>query len=183
MPWTWLRQTHGAGVVVVDRPGSMAGEAADAAVTAVPGAALAVHTADCVPIVLLGGRAVGVAHAGWRGLAAGVVGEAVTALRRLSPTDEVTAVIGPCIRVECYEFGPDDLGRVAAVLGGEVRGRTAGGRPALDLTAAARIALERAGVSTIDDDGSCTACGTRWFSHRARGETARQAAVAWLEEG
>jgi polyphenol oxidase len=182
MPWTWLRQTHGADVVVVDRPGAEAGATADAAVTTVPGAAVAVHTADCVPIVLLGRDAVGVVHAGWRGLAAGVVEAAVATMDRVAPTGTgVRAVIGPCIRVECYEFGPDDLDRVAAVLGDAVRGRTAAGAPALDLTVAAVAALRRGGVVQVDDDGSCTACDPRWFSHRARGDTGRQAAVAWLE--
>jgi YfiH family protein len=181
MQWTWLRQIHGAELVIVDRPGQWSGAEADAAIVTVPEAAVAVHTADCVPIVLAAPDVVGVVHAGWRGLAAGVVDEAVAAMRRAAPDGEVGAVIGPCIRVECYEFGPSDLDRVAASLGDAVRGRTSSGAPALDLTAGVNIALRRSGVTSIDDDGSCTACDRRWFSHRARGETARQAAVAWLE--
>jgi copper oxidase (laccase) domain-containing protein len=155
---------------------------ADAAVATVPGAAVAVHTADCVPIVLIGRDAVGVVHAGWRGLAAGVVESALAEMDRVTPQGRgrVRAVIGPCIRVECYEFGPGDLDRVAAVLGDDLRGATAAGAPALDLTAAAVAALGRGGAAAIDDVGSCTACDTRWFSHRARGDTGRQAAVAWL---
>jgi YfiH family protein len=181
MPWTWLRQVHGARVVVVGEPGQWAGADADAAVTAVPGAALAVHTADCVPVVLAGDGVVGVAHAGWRGLAAGVVEATAAALDEIGPAGEIRATIGPCIRVECYAFGPDDLDRVAAVLGDGVRGTTSTGAPALDLTAAVGAALERAGVTEVADDGSCTACGRQWFSHRARRDRGRQAAVAWLE--
>jgi hypothetical protein len=174
---------HGADVVVVDRPGQWAGATADAAVTTVAGAALAVHTADCVPVVLVGPNVVGVAHAGWRGLAAGVVEATVATMREVGGAADmdIRALIGPCIRVECYEFGAEDLDRVAAILGERVRGYTASGEPALDLTAAVTEALGRSGVSTIDDDGSCTACGRRWFSHRARGDLGRQAAVAWLE--
>jgi YfiH family protein len=169
-------------VVTVARPGDRAGREADAAVTAVTGAPLAIHTADCVPLVLLGDGAVGVAHAGWRGLAAGVVEAAVRALARLGPRPSaVEAVIGPSIRPECYEFGPADLDAVAAVLGDEVRAETAAGEPALDLAAGVRVALARAGVDQVRDAGVCTACDDRWFSHRARRDTGRQAGVAWLE--
>ena len=79
--WTWLRQVHGAEVVVVDRPGHRAGATADAAVTGATGAVLCVQTADCVPVVLVGDGVVGVAHAGWRGLVAGVIGSTVDARR------------------------------------------------------------------------------------------------------
>ncbi|HKY14173.1 MAG TPA: polyphenol oxidase family protein, partial [Microthrixaceae bacterium] len=76
-PWTWLRQVHGAEVVVVGAPGDHAGAEADAAVTGVPGAALAVQTADCAPVLLWGdgptGPVIGAAHAGWRGLYEGVL--------------------------------------------------------------------------------------------------------------
>ena len=81
LPWTWLHQEHGAAVVVVDRPGQHAGEHADAAVSAVPGAALAVQVADCAPVALVSSAgAVGIAHVGWRGLVAGVLPAAVSAL-------------------------------------------------------------------------------------------------------
>jgi YfiH family protein len=181
LPWTWLRQVHGARVVTVQHAGDAAGEAADAAVTAVPGAALAVHTADCAPVVLVADGVVGVVHAGWKGLVEGVIPAAVDAMRALGAGD-VDAVLGPCIHAECYEFGPDDLAAVAAVLGDDVRGVTAAGRPALDVPAAVRAAAAHAGVRRVDDVGLCTSCDdTRWFSHRARAETGRQAAVVWLE--
>ncbi len=168
-------------MVVVDKPGQWAGTRADAAVTTVAGSALAVHTADCVPVVLLRDSVVGVAHAGWRGLMAGVIQVTVATMRDVAPGAPIRAVVGPCIRVECYEFGPADLDLVAAALGDEVRGSTSSGAPALDLTAAVGAALARSGVTDVHDDGSCTACGHQWFSHRARGEAGRQAAVAWLD--
>src|SRR5205085_527297 len=80
------------------------------------------------------------AHAGWVGLLAGVRGRTVEHMRALGATD-VRAVLGPCIRVECYEFGPDDLDRVAARLGDGVRSTTASGTPALDLAAGVRASL------------------------------------------
>jgi YfiH family protein len=180
LPWTWLRQVHGADVVRVRAPGDGAGTEADAAVTNVPGAVLAVQAADCAPVVLLGGTVVGVAHAGWRGLVAGVLPAAVAAVRDLG-AGEVRAVLGPCIGPCCYEFGPSDLGRVAAVTGGAVSARTAAGSLALDLPAAAGAALAGVEVALDVSGWWCTACEpARSWSHRARGEAGRQAALAWL---
>ncbi len=186
-PWTWLQQVHGAVVAVVGHAGEHAGTAADAAVTNQPGAPLAVQVADCAPLVLVGtsaagATAVGVVHAGWRGLGDGVVEAAVEALRRLGATG-VTAHIGPHIRSRCYEFGAADLDTVAGAVGPVVRGETAWGAPALDLTAGLHHVLEAAGVSTVVDAGTCTACSPMHYSHRAQGDTGRQAAVVWLEPG
>lgn len=180
LPWTWVRQVHGREVVVVERPGEHAGRPADAAVTAVPGAAVAVQVADCAPVALLGAGTVGVVHAGWRGVVAGVLVAAVEAMRGVGP-GTVRAVVGPCIRPPCYEFGADDLDLVAAALGDGVRARTGAGRPALDLPAAVRRSLAGAGVVDVADEGVCTACSPRHWSHRARGDRGRQALVAWLE--
>ena len=180
LPWTWLEQVHGSEVMVVERPGEHAGRIADAAVTAVPGAAVAVQVADCAPVALLGSASVGAVHAGWRGVVAGVVGTAVERLRVLGP-GTVRAVVGPCIRPCCYEFGADDLDVVAAALGDGVRARTSDGRPALDLPGAVQRSLAAAGVADVVDEGVCTACSPRHWSYRARGDRRRQALVAWLE--
>jgi polyphenol oxidase len=180
-PWTWLRQVHGADVVTVARAGEHAGAAADAAVTAVPGAALVVRTADCAPVALLSGEVVGIAHAGWRGLEGGVVERTVEAMRALGARD-ITAHIGPCISAAAYEFGADELATVASRYGDGVRARTAAGRPALDVAAGVAVALERSGVA-LDGDlpPACTAGdATSFFSHRARAEPGRQASVVWL---
>jgi len=180
-PWTWLRQVHGADVVVVTTPGQHAGAKADAAVTAVPGAVLAVHTADCVPVLLDGDGVVGAAHAGWRGLLGGVLERTVAALRDLGAT-AVTAHVGPHIRARCYEFGAPALDEVAARLGDGVRAETAWGTPALDLAAGVRAALDPLGVGVVDH-GGCTACEPDGlFSHRARGDAGRQAGTIVLGE-
>jgi YfiH family protein len=182
LPWTWLRQVHGARVITVTEPGAGAGEEADAAVTAIPGAALAVHTADCAPVVLLADGSVGIAHAGWKGLLAGVVEMTAGAMRDLG-AEHIRAVIGPHIGAECYEFGAADLDALAASLGESVRSTTSWGSAALDLGAGVRVALARAGIDDVAEDRRCTACadsGTTWFSHRARGEVGRMATVVWL---
>lgn len=178
-PWTWLCQVHGAAVVVVDGPGDHAGVRADAAVTAVPGAILAVTVADCAPVALLAEDAVGVVHAGWRGLRAGVVQAAVDALRRLG-AGPLEAVIGPCIRPRCYEFNDPELAWVARELGEGVVAKTADGRPALDVAAAVRLALAAEGVHDWIDTGVCTACSPVHWSHRRDGDHRRQALVAAL---
>ncbi|MBO0731516.1 MAG: polyphenol oxidase family protein, partial [Acidimicrobiaceae bacterium] len=117
LPWTVLRQVHGARVVTVASPGEGSGEPADGAVTTCPGAALAVLTADCAPVALASPEGVvGVAHAGWRGLLAGVIEATVEAMRALGAR-RVDAVLGPCIRPACYAFGAEDLEIVAARLG------------------------------------------------------------------
>lgn len=150
--------------------------------TAVPGCELVVRTADCAPVALLAEGAVGIVHAGWRGLAAGVVEAAVDALSRLGVDPGVVrAEVGPCIRAGCYEFDGGGRDELAARYGDEVRATTLWGTPAVDLVAAARAALGRAGVRDVVVAGGCTACDTTWHSHRARAEHARQASSVWLE--
>lgn len=178
-PWTVLRQVHGARVVVVTAPGEHRGEEADAAVTATPGCTLVVRVADCAPVALEADGVVGVAHAGWRGLAEGVLPRTIAAMRELGATD-IRATLGPCIRPGCYEFGAEDLDRVAAEVGDHVRGTTTWGTPALDVPAAVRAALAAAGVTDVHDAGTCTACSPDHWSHRARGDRERQAVVAWI---
>ena len=179
LPWTWLRQVHGDDVVHVGAPGEQAGTRADAAVTAQRGCALAVLTADCAPVTLASPEGViGVVHAGWRGVLAGAVQRAVKDVRALGAT-EVHAVIGPCIRAECYRFGKRELGQIVDRYGAAVVGRTNGGEEALDLAAAVRIALAEQSVEDVDDIGICTACSPAHFSWRARQEQQRQAAVIW----
>jgi YfiH family protein len=153
------RQVHGARVVV-DAEGL---EEADGQVTTARGVAAMVLTADCLPVALTGPGGVGMVHAGWRGLAAGVLEAGVTA------TQALAAAIGPGIGPCCYEVGDE----VRAVFGTTER--------TLDLKAIARDRLRAAGVETIHDCGLCTACDAeRFFSHRRdRGVTGRQAGLAW----
>lgn len=192
LPWTWLRQVHGGDVVVVERPGQHTGVEADAAVTTTPGAALAIHTADCAPVALLSDHGVAAIHAGWRGLASGVIESAVAALSVLAPEGRsmdpppgartgIRAVLGPCIHAECYEFGETELGRLAERYGPEVRGTTTAGRPALDVPATVLAALHATGVHDVEQIDVCTGCDPRFFSHRARQDAGRQAMVVWLE--
>ena len=182
--WTWLRQVHGTRVVTVDHPGEHAGEEADGAVTAVPDAVLAVHTADCAAVMLHSRPAgvIGAVHVGWRGLVGGILGTALQAMADLG-ADRVAATVGPHIRARCYEFGADDLDAVAARCGADVRATTAWGTPALDVLAGIRTALDSAPLPVVGvvDHGGCTACEPdAYFSHRARGDRGRMAATMVL---
>lgn len=192
-PWTWLRQVHGNRVVEVDVAGEFVGTEADAAVTTELGVVLAVHTADCAPVLLIGDgadpvtgdpvRVIGAAHAGWKGLRDGVIDSTVALMRRLGAVEFVWD-LGPCISPAAYEFDDVELGALCDALGAEFRSTTLDGAPALDLRAGVRAALARSGVEVGEGNGPhavpCTALDSGFYSWRARQDTARQAAVIWL---
>jgi hypothetical protein len=180
LPWTFVRQVHGAAVLVVD--GAVAEPAeADAIVTTAASTALGVLGADC-PLVGFASPegVIGVAHAGWRGLAAGVVEEAAAAMRRLGAST-IEAVVSACIHAECYPFGAAELAALGHRLGPGVVAETADGSPALDLPAAVRGRLAGAGVDLVGEVGECTACSGAYFSYRKRRDTARHLLGVWLE--
>ncbi len=179
---SWLcasRQVHGATVhriAVGSGPQHTRGEAvaivADGHATALGGVGTMVLVADCLPVLLGSRGAVAAVHAGWRGLAGGVLEEGVRALRELGGEGEIAAVIGPGAGPCCYEVGEE----VHAAFGGAHRhGRH------IDLPALARERLLAAGVERVQEVGVCTICDERLFSHRREGPRAgRQAGVAWL---
>ena len=178
---TKLRQVHGADVVLVDVPGAKTGSVADAAVTDVVGASLVIQVADCVPVAVFGDRSVGVAHAGWRGLRAGVLERTIEALAMVEGTVPMSAVVGPHIGPCCYEFGDEDLADLEGRFGSGIRSRTVDGRSALNLSAVITSVLEQAEVE-VEFDEACTSCDDRYWSFRATATPRRQAMVAWLEE-
>jgi len=173
-PWTWLRQVHGGTVVTVNAPGEHAGSRADAVVADIDGAVLAVQSADCAPVAFWSPQGpFGIAHAGWRGLEAGVIESTVTQLRSLGAS-EILAVLGPCIHPGAYPFGQADLDRIVALYGPSVRAETNDGSSALDVPKAVRAAVETAGALMDHDVGLCTAESLQFYSHRARQESGRQ---------
>jgi YfiH family protein len=181
LPWTIMHQVHGARVIVVDGPGGANGEAADAAVTASGGLALAVLTADCAPLAMTSPEGVfGVAHVGWRGLRAGVIEATVQAMRRLGAT-KVEAVMGPCIHSCCYAFSEGDLVQMEAKFGLQVRAADRTGAPALDLPAGVRAGLHAVGATLSGDASVCTCCTEGYWSWRGQRTQRRQATVLWRE--
>ena len=142
----------------------------DAHATADPGLTPLVMVADCLPVALDGPGGVAMAHCGWRGLAAGIVARAATAV------DAEAAAVGPGIGPCCYEVGDEVLAEFAD-LDGVADGRM------LDLSAVARALLERAGVEATETSGLCTKCNPDLFySHRRDGGlTGRQAGLVWMD--
>jgi len=179
----WLAQVHGSAVHVADAPMPDAPPVADAAVTRTRNVVLAVQSADCLPVLLADrdGAAIAVAHAGWRGLAAGVVDNAVRALA-VAP-EHVVAWLGPAIGPDAFEVGADVRDAFVAA---DVRAVTAfhpksPGKWWADLYALARQRLARCGVREVYGGGACTyAEPARFFSYRRDGETGRMAALLWL---
>ncbi len=176
--WTVLRQVHGAEVVSVASAGQATGIEADGACTFAPLVPVAVTTADCAPVVLVGTTGVAVVHAGWRGALGGVIESAARILAEGGATP-VQTLVGPCIGPSAYAFGSEDLADIVAVFGPSVVGRTTSGSPALDLPALVGLACERVGWPAPARP-SCTS-DPRYFSHRVRGDKGRQTTVAWLE--
>jgi YfiH family protein len=177
----WLEQVHGTGVAALPKPAS---GPADAAVTFTRGPVCAVLVADCLPVFLASraGDRVGIAHAGWRGLAAGVVEATIAALE--CAARDLVAWLGPSIGPAAFEVGDEvreafivrDAGADAAFR----RGRA--GRWLADLPALARRRLRAAGVDRVTGGGHCTVTdAARFYSYRRDGATGRMAALAWLD--
>jgi YfiH family protein len=160
------RQVHGTRVSVDDGTG----EEADGQVTTLGGVAAIVLVADCLPVALAGPDAAGVVHAGWRGLANGVLEAGVAAIGR----GPVTAAIGPGIGPCCYEVGEEVAAPFRRAFG---LGLVRDGK--LDLWSAAERALRAAGCTRVDRVDLCTACSPeRFFSHRRdAGITGRQGVI------
>jgi YfiH family protein len=172
------RQVHGPLVMRVDRPSWGEPVEADGQATTTSGVAPLVLTADCLPIALAGGGAVAMLHAGWRGLASGVIEEGVAAVRELGAGGVVAAAIGPGAGPCCYEVGEE----VHAAFDGHDNGVSRSRPPSnIDLKAIAAEQLRRAGVEDVFDVDICTICNGDFFSHRRdAGITGRQAGIAWL---
>ncbi|MDP9401661.1 MAG: polyphenol oxidase family protein [Actinomycetota bacterium] len=167
-------QVHGTVVArVTSDPAGAVAEGVDGHATALPGVAPVVLVADCLPVALAADGAVAMLHAGWRGLAGGILAEGVAAVRELGGRGPLHAAIGPGAGGCCYEVGDEVRAHFA--------GEHADGRR-LDLKAGARAQLEAAGVAAVHDTGLCTLCAdpALFFSHRRDGgRTGRQAGITW----
>ncbi len=178
----WVKQVHG--TAVIDAARATPDAEADGIVTQSPGRVCAVMVADCLPVLLSDreGKSVGIAHAGWRGLAGGIVENVVQAMGVRSR--DVIAYIGPGIGARRYEVGEDV--RSAFVDRDPAAARSFAprqdGKYLVDLCALARQRLAAAGVAGIHGGGFCTASEERFFSFRRDQTTGRMAGLIWLEE-
>ncbi|WP_313146337.1 peptidoglycan editing factor PgeF [Stenotrophomonas sp.] len=183
----WLRQVHGTTVLRFDAaPVAGASEpVADAAVTSVPGVVLAILTADCLPVVFaaVDGSEIGAAHAGWRGLADGILEDTVSAMN--TPAAQLRAWLGPAAGPQDYEIGEEVY---HAFVGhdpgaGEAFVATREGHWKVDLFALARQRLQAAGLDPLNIHGGTvsTMADPDLYSHRRDRRTGRMATLVWME--
>lgn len=178
----WMNQVHSDRVAVVDGPRAQPVDAVDALVTKIPGLALAVVTADCVPVLLADAEAgvVAAAHAGRVGAADGVVLRTLEAMVDLGArVADVSALLGPSVSGPNYEVPEQMAADVEERLPGS-RTTTARGTPALDLRAGIARQLLAAGVGSVEIDPRCTVADHTLFSHRRGAPTGRLASLVWV---
>ena len=177
----WLQQVHGIAVVEAD-PTQVA--TADASWTATPGIACAAMTADCLPVLFCNraGTRVAAAHAGWRGLANGVLEATLDSLE--VPADEILAWLGPAIGPQAFEVGPEVreafIAQLPQAAQAFVPSRNAG-KFLADIYALARLRLATRGVTAVYGGGLCTVTDPRFFSYRRAARTGRFASLIWIE--
>ncbi|WP_434571748.1 peptidoglycan editing factor PgeF [Pseudomonas sp. Z3-8] len=177
----WLQQVHGIEVVEAD-PAEVA--VADASWTATPGIACAAMTADCLPVLFCNraGTRVAAAHAGWRGLANGVLEATLDRLQ--VPAEEILAWLGPAIGPQAFEVGPEVREVFVAQLPESQQAFMPShnaGKFLADIYALARLRLAARGVTAVYGGGLCTVTDPRFFSYRRSARTGRFASLIWLE--
>ncbi|MBJ7341631.1 peptidoglycan editing factor PgeF [Mycolicibacterium sp.] len=179
----WMNQVHGDRVVAVDGPVEGAIDDADGLVTATAGLALAVVTADCVPVLMSDARAgvVAAVHAGRVGAQLGVVVRAVEAMAALGAhVEDLSVLLGPAVSGRNYEVPDAMADEVEAAVPGS-RTTTARGTAGLDLRAGIVRQLNELGVMNVDVDPRCTVDDPSLFSHRRGAPTGRLASLVWME--
>ncbi|MFC5474215.1 peptidoglycan editing factor PgeF [Paraherbaspirillum soli] len=190
----WLSQVHSADVV--DVAAVSTGVEADAVIATQPGMVCAIQTADCLPVLFadLDGRVVGAAHAGWRGLVAGVLQNTVERMKAAGAGD-IVAWLGPAIGRDQFEVGGDVLERFveraeSTQMSHQILAQTQAcfapiadrpGKYLADIYQLARIALQQAGVQRIDGGGLCTVTDRRFYSYRRDKTTGRMVSLIWLK--
>lgn len=177
----WLQQVHGVVVVEAD-PAQVA--TADANWTATPGIACTAMTADCLPVLFCNraGTRVAAAHAGWRGLANGVLEATLDSLD--VPADEILAWLGPAIGPQAFEVGPEVreafIAQLPQAANAFLPSRNAG-KFLADIYELARLRLAARGVTAVYGGGLCTVTDPRFFSYRRSPRTGRFASLVWIE--
>ena len=195
MPVHWLEQVHGARAVEVTEAAGLGKDHGDAPVKAdgqvsrIPGIAIGVLVADCLPVLLAdrAGSVVGVAHAGWRGLAAGVLENTIALMRKTSPGADLIAWLGPCIGPTAFEVGDDVLDAFASQDGkAAVHFRRREQRPGkwwADLPGLAMQRLQEEGVNAVFRSNACTVSDSeRFWSYRRDGRCGRMAGIIGLQD-
>ena len=172
----YMEQVHGNRTVIIEAV-TEEPPTADALVTGIPGVALAVMVADCIPLLLTSKVAVAAVHVGRKGLVNDVALNSISAMREIGAR-EISAIIGPSICGRCYEVSEEIFAEVTA-LHPAAAAKTHSGTYSLDLPAALEKVLLSEGISVSFENG-CTAKDSNLFSYRRDGVTGRQAGIVWL---
>ena len=191
----WLNQVHGTQVIDADLEGTnIDAPNADASVTTTPGRVLAIMTADCLPVLLASrdGKVVGAAHAGWRGLAAGVIEQTVALMRAkqskqtqtdAEPQSEILAYLGPAIGPHAFEVGSEvreifiAQNSASAACFEQLQEK---GKYLADIYALARLRLNALGIEQIEGGRECTLQDSDYFSYRRDQQTGRMGSFIWI---
>ena len=188
----WLNQVHGTQVIDADNANACSDvPSADASVTSTPGRVLAIMTADCLPVLLASsdGKVVGAAHAGWRGLAAGVIEQTVALMRAKQSNGEkvqaeILAYLGPAIGPHAFEVGSEvrDIfmaqNSASAACFEQLQEK---GKYLADIYGLACLRLNALGIEHIEGGGECTLQNPDYFSYRRDQETGRMGSFIWIE--
>jgi polyphenol oxidase len=182
---TWLSQVHG--TCALNAASAEGGQQADACIATKAGVVCAIQTADCLPVLFcdVGGKVVGAAHAGWRGLAGGVLENTLTCMRDAGAGD-ITAWMGPAIGPGCFEVRQDVFdafaARDAAMIAAFEAVEGQPGKYLTDLYALARKTLQNSGVEKVFGGGRCTVTeSSLFYSYRRDKTTGRMATLIWLK--
>jgi YfiH family protein len=175
-PVQFMQQVHGSKVAIIEAV-TDEDPIADALVTGIPGIALAVQVADCIPLLLHSPQSIAAVHVGRKGLVNNVALSTLDVMRDMG-ADTITAIIGPSICGRCYEVS-EEIAEEVASIHPATRTRSGSGTPALDLPAGLKEVLASQGIPIIDE-ARCTVESPDLFSYRRDGVTGRQAGVIWL---
>ncbi len=180
----WLKQVHGIGVITIDGDKPAMNSVADGSYTRVPGKVCVVQTADCLPVLITSrqGTEVAAIHAGWRGLANGVLESGLKKFR--CAADDLTVWLGPAIGPERFEVGEEVKAAFMKKdpMAGKAFKKTTENKYQADLYQLARQRLKLSGVSRVYGGGYCTHSDQeRFFSYRRDGQTGRMASLIWIE--
>lgn len=180
--WNWLSQEHGTEIVWLATNERASGVKGDALITASKQKVISVTVADCLPLLLVEESGImGLLHLGWRGIEQGLLEKSIQTIRKKS-VQPITAVLGPCINVCCYEFGRNEMDILVEKYGSTIIGRTLTGSLSLNIKACVKKILTSCEVGIEYEDTACTNCDSRHWSFRDDGTDKRQVMIAWKQE-
>jgi len=179
--WNWLSQEHGTEIIWLEQNERALGVKGDAIATSSSQKVMAITVADCLPLLLAEQSGiVSLLHLGWRGIDRGLLEKTLEFIRTRSD-EPISAVLGPCIGVCCYEFGQEELRTLVEKYGNQIAGKTNTGAVSFNIRSCVKEILNSFDVDIRFEDSSCTHCDPHYWSFRADGTDKRQVMIAWKQ--